>query len=47
MIKLTNEQKEIFSQWVRENVGTDIVPPDEGNEEELIDNLIELIVKGE
>jgi hypothetical protein len=40
---MTPAEKEIIRQWILENVTIDVVPPDEGNEEELISNLLKLL----
>lgn len=40
---MTPSEKEIIRQWILENVTIDVVPPDEGNEKELIANLLKLL----
>jgi hypothetical protein len=37
------KEKEIIRQWILTHVTVDVVPPDEGNEEELIQNLLRLL----
>jgi hypothetical protein len=37
------KEREIIRQWILTRVTVDIVPPDEGNEEELIQNLLQLL----
>jgi hypothetical protein len=42
-VKMSPSEKEIIRQWILENVTIDVIPPDEGNEEELIANLLKLL----
>jgi hypothetical protein len=37
------KEKEIIRQWILTRITVDIVPPDEGNEENLIKNLLDLL----
>ena len=44
---MTTEEKLLFIKWVTMNINNSIVPPDEGNTEGLIFNLIQLIIGSE
>ena len=40
---MTAEEKEIIRNWIVSNVTIDVIPADEGNEDEFIQNLLTLL----
>ena len=47
MAKLTDEQKKLFVEWIKEHLmSRKVVPNDEGNEDALIYNIVHNILDG-